>query len=229
MNSYIEKMGVDITALKFCEVLSMEDWAFDMVPRPCLGIVMLYPIKAASEAYADARAARIAAEGQVVSPNLRYIKQKIGNACGTIGILHALSNLWDKSHLKVQPGSYFAQFCEDTKDMNGDQIADYLDSEEGGDELEACHQEACAEGDTELPAEDEPVMTHFIAFSIQDGCLYELDGRNDGPINHGACESDQLLEKATGVVKAYMDRDPGELRFTVVALTKPMPDEDADE
>lgn len=214
-------MGVDTSALQFCEVLSMEDWAFDMVPRPCMGVVMLYPIKPASEQYANARTAKIEAEGQEVSSNVRYIKQKIGNACGTIGILHALSNLWDKSHLKVANGSYLEKYLADTKDMSGEEIAEYLDSAEGGDELEECHQEACAQGATELPAENEIVTTHFIAFSIQDGHLYELDGRNNAPINHGPCADDKLLEGATDVVKAYMERDPGELRFTVVALTKP--------
>jgi len=34
MNAYIQKMGVDVSKIQFCEVLSMEDWALDMVPKP---------------------------------------------------------------------------------------------------------------------------------------------------------------------------------------------------
>ena len=32
MNAYIQKMGVDVSKIQFCEVLSLEDWALDMVP-----------------------------------------------------------------------------------------------------------------------------------------------------------------------------------------------------
>ena len=69
---------------------------------------MVFPIKESSEAHRAAEAARIAAEGQVVSPNLRYIKQTIGNACGTIGILHALSNVsgGNAGLLQCEAGSY---------------------------------------------------------------------------------------------------------------------------
>ena len=38
MNSYIQKMGVDTSKLQFCEVLSLDDWALDMVPRPVTAV-----------------------------------------------------------------------------------------------------------------------------------------------------------------------------------------------
>lgn len=37
-------------------------------------------------------AAEIEANGQQVSPSLYYMKQTIGNACGTIALLHAVAN-----------------------------------------------------------------------------------------------------------------------------------------
>lgn len=37
-------------------------------------------------------AAGIEAAGQDVSPSLYYMKQTIGNACGTIALLHAVAN-----------------------------------------------------------------------------------------------------------------------------------------
>ncbi len=45
MNVYIQKMGVDISRVQFVEVLSLEDWALDMVPKSCQAVLMLYPIK----------------------------------------------------------------------------------------------------------------------------------------------------------------------------------------
>lgn len=41
-------------------------------------------------------AKRIETDGQKVAEDLFYMKQYIGNACGTIGILHALGNNTDK-------------------------------------------------------------------------------------------------------------------------------------
>ena len=218
MNKYIQTMGVDTSTLQFCEVLSMEDWALEMVPKPCHGVIMLFPIKNASEEYRSAQSKRIAEEGQIVSPNVKWIKQTIGNACGTIGILHALSNLWSPDSLTSEPGSYISKFMADTKFMTGEEIAAYLDSEEGGDELEEVHQRACSEGQTEAPDENTSVDTHFVCFSMKDGHLYELDGRQDGPINHGECTPESLLGNAVEVIKGYMERDPGEVRFTIVAL-----------
>ena len=40
-----------------------------------------------------AEAERIAREGRPVDPSLYYMKQTIGNACGTIALLHAVANL----------------------------------------------------------------------------------------------------------------------------------------
>ncbi len=42
--------------------------------------------------YEEDERARIKAEGQTVSPNVYFMKQTVGNACGTIGLLHALGN-----------------------------------------------------------------------------------------------------------------------------------------
>ena len=35
-------------------------------------------------------------EGQVVSPNVFFMKQTVGNACGTVGLLHSIGNCLDK-------------------------------------------------------------------------------------------------------------------------------------
>jgi len=73
-------------------------------------------------------------------------------------------------------------------------------------------------GETEI---EEDVATHFVALLIRDGDLYELDGRKPFPINHGKCEKSELLPKACAVVKTFMDRDPEEIRFTILAIAPP--------
>jgi ubiquitin carboxyl-terminal hydrolase L3 len=48
--------------------------------------------------------------------------------------------------------------------------------------------------------------------------MYELDGRKDFPVNHGPCTQEELLGKAATKMKEYMQRDPEEMRFTMLAL-----------
>ena len=218
MNKYIEGMGVDTSKVQFNEVLSMEDWALDMVPQPVHGVVMLYPIKDVQEEFRKQQEKRIATEGQIISPNVKYIKQTIGNACGTIGILHALSNC-DTSVLGLPSGdSYIKKFLSSTSGMSPDEVAQYLNEDDG---LEATHEVAASEGQTAQVDINEPVNNHFVCFSHVDGHLYELDGRKNGPINHGKTAPSTLLADACAVVREYMARDPDEVRFTIVALSAP--------
>lgn len=60
---------------------------------------------------------------------------------------------------------------------------------------------------------------HFIAFVHKDGNLYELDGRKEFPINHGPSSDDTFLNDAAEACRKYMSRDPGNVNFTIVALT----------
>lgn len=49
---------------------------------------------------------------------------------------------------------------------------------------------------------------------------HSTDGRKAFPINHGPSSPATLLEDACRVVRAFMDRDPEEVKFTIVALTR---------
>ena len=62
------------------------------VPQPAKAVLMLFPINEATEKARIDEEARLAASGQQVSPKVWFTKQTIGNACGTIGLLHATMN-----------------------------------------------------------------------------------------------------------------------------------------
>ncbi len=89
-------MGFDISVFQFADVLSVEDWALDMVPKPVAAVLMLYPIKEASRTFDQEERLRIEKDGQIVSNKLFYMKQTVRNACGTIGLLHAMANSLSK-------------------------------------------------------------------------------------------------------------------------------------
>lgn len=44
INPYIQKMGLNTNEFCFQEMLSTEEWALDMIPKPVLGILFLYEI-----------------------------------------------------------------------------------------------------------------------------------------------------------------------------------------
>jgi ubiquitin carboxyl-terminal hydrolase L3 len=224
MNAYARKLGLPDT-YEYVDLLSTEDWGLAMVPRPVHAVLMLFPIKEASEKHRAEEAARIAKEGQVVHPQTYFCAQTIDNACGTIGILHSVANACSATGgpIPLAPTSWFSTFLSSTMGATPSARAAALEADDAVDDA---HAEAVEGGQS---AQVDDTYLHFACFMEKGGCLYELDGRKASPINHGPCTPDELLEKAAGVVKGFMARDPGELRFTMVALvTKPEEEDEED-
>lgn len=142
------------------------------------------------------------------------MKQFANNACGTVGILHSIMNLMDTHSDLVKKDSFLYNFYNETKSKNSDERGDHLVKSKS---LEEAHKEAVHKGETDV---EEDVTTHFICFVEKDGSLYELDGRKDFPINHGKCEKENLIKEACVQIKKFMDRDPEELRFTILVLAR---------
>ena len=216
MTSYVEKWGFPTDKYEFVDVLSTEEWALAMVPTPVQAVVMLYPIKDSSERLRKEQATRIAEEGQTLSSNVYYMKQYVGNACGTIGLLHAIGNSTVKSDIKSD--SFLTRFFSKTRDKSPEEIASILEDDA---EVEATHGSAAQQGQSSLQDIDEPINTHFVCFSHVDGGLYELDGRKDSAIYHGpSCQDTLLRDACTVISKEFMEKDPEEVRFTIIALAK---------
>lgn len=78
------------------------------------------------------------------------------------------------------------------------------------------HQLLAQEGQTAQPTE--PVFHHFIALVNVDGKLLELDGRKSFPIQHGETSAESFVEDAAAVCKAFIARDPNDVRFNVLAI-----------
>lgn len=140
------------------------------------------------------------------------MKQYASNACGTVAAFHAITNLSKCYPDLIQKESYFEKFIENTKDLSPEERGHYFKKDKS---LEKAHKKAVKEGQSQVTNR---VSTHFISFVEVDGSLYELDGRENCPINHGKCKSSELLSKSCEVIQKFMERDPGELRFTIMAL-----------
>mmetsp|Transcript_14687 Transcript_14687/g.46757 ORF Transcript_14687/g.46757 Transcript_14687/m.46757 type:complete len:145 (+) Transcript_14687:184-618(+) len=142
------------------------------------------------------------------------MKQTIGNACGTIGMIHSVGT--NAAVLPLADGSFLQRFVRDTEGMTFAERGKFLEEH---DDLEKAHDAAAREGDTAAPGADDDVDLHFVCFSCVDGCLYELDGRKPGPVNHGASSGATLLEDAVRVVQQFVSRSDS-LNFNVIALAK---------
>jgi len=159
---------------------------------------------------------RLSKAGQEVSPDLWYTRQTVGNACGTIGLLHAISN--NTAVVPIADGSFLQRFLKECSSLNPEERAKFLeDPPPGAPDIEEAHQEAASAGDTAPPDDLENINLHFVAFVHKDGALYELDGRKKRPINHGPTSSETLLQDACKVAGEFMKRSES-INFNLVAL-----------
>lgn len=144
-------------------------------------------------------------------------KQTVGNACGTVGILHSVANASSLTggSVELPADGWFSQFLARTAEMDADARAVALEDDQ---DIEEAHEDTAQQGQSQVVAQ---VETHFVAFVHRNGGLFEMDGRKEFPIYHGSTSAETLLADACAVIKAeFMDKDPGELRFTITALAQ---------
>eukprot|EP00523_Entomoneis_sp_CCMP467_P016660 CAMPEP_0168776266 /NCGR_PEP_ID=MMETSP0725-20121227/5948_1 /TAXON_ID=265536 /ORGANISM="Amphiprora sp., Strain CCMP467" /LENGTH=237 /DNA_ID=CAMNT_0008825939 /DNA_START=29 /DNA_END=742 /DNA_ORIENTATION=+ len=212
MNDYCAKLGFNTDLYEWCDVFSTEDWALQMIPQPVAAVVMLYPLTPAQRSHEK--------DDQVAADKVDsvwFIRQRIGNACGTIGLLHALYNSPEALRFFPQ-GSWLQEFYESCPPpVDPTQKAQQL---EANNAIAKLHDAATSSesNQTNRGSLQDKVLTHFVALVNVDGVMYECDGRKDGPVAHGATTPLTLLQDSCKVVKKFMDRDPGEVRFTILAL-----------
>lgn len=208
LNKYIHALGVPDRVL-FHEVYGVDEGLLAMVPQPVLAVLMLFPISDASEKHRHDEEKKVGST-QTTSKDVFYVKQEIGNACGTIGLIHAILNNADRFDL--DPEKFFAKFLAETKGLGMPQRVQALNA---NTDIEVEHQALASEARSDVQHASNANL-HFNAFIECDGDLYELDGRKERPINHGPCSN--LLHDAGKVAKQFMARDPDEIRFNLVAL-----------
>jgi len=197
------------------DVYGLDTELLMMVPRPVFSLLLLFPITDKYEKFRLEEEEKIKKDGQAVGEDVYFTKQTVGNACGTVGIIHAIANNADTFTFKE--GSVVKDFIDSTKSLSPEEKAKALEKHEG---IAKCHSTSAQEGQTEAPPIDEKVNLHFLAFVEKNGVLYEMDGRKPFPINHGKTSEEGFLEDCAIVCKKFMNRDPDLLQFNMVALAR---------
>ena len=208
-NQFITKMGV-ASDWQFTDVWGLDPDLLMMVPQPVAALLLLYPISPKTEKLGNDKL--ILCDEAEVDSNVFFMKQTVGNACGTVAIIHSLLNNVDR----IDIGEELKTFRQGCAGKSADERAKMLET---NSQIAGKHAEAASCGQTVAPGAEERVNLHFVALVSVGGSLFELDGRKERPVNWGECGTDELLSKGAQVCKKYMACDPDEVRFTVVALS----------
>ncbi|XP_059645708.1 ubiquitin carboxyl-terminal hydrolase 3 [Cornus florida] len=208
MNQYLWGLGLPENEAECYDVYGLDEELLEMVPKPVLAVLFLYPITPQSEEE------RIQQDGirKEISSKVYFMRQTVGNACGTVGLLHGVGNI--SSEIKLHEGSFLDRFFKSTASMDPMERAVFLERDR---EMEVAHSVAATAGDTEA---SDNVDTHFICFACVDGELFELDGRRSGPLSHGATSPSSFLQDAAKVIKGMIQKNPDSINFNVIAISK---------
>ena len=214
LNQFLWSLGIH-PKYQFSDVFGLDPDLLCMVPQPCLALILLFPITDNYMNYCNTEAEKIEKDGQKLSGDLFFMKQTIGNACGTMGVIHAVANM--KKRLEFISDSIFEKFYQEVKDLSPEEKGKKLETNTDISEL---HEQFAREGQSATVQAEQNVDLHFVALAQVDGNVYEFDGRKPFPVNHGTSSPDTFLSDAAKVCQKFMARDKTELRFTIVALSE---------
>ena len=192
----------------FSDCLGLDDELLAFVPQPCLALILIFPWS--KEAVA-ARDAAMAPRSVPVPDGLYYMEQRVGEACGTIAVIHAVLN--NVERLGLRSGALY-DFWQQTRG---------LDKAARGLALAKCtaieqlHAHQSQQGQT---AAVERTEYHFICFVHHNGKLYELDGSRPTrlPICHGDSSPETFLHDAARVVRDTFFAADGSVMFGITTL-----------
>lgn len=223
MNHLGKALGMK-DSLSFYDIYSLTDpdlLAF--IPRPAYALLVIIPLTPTwHEARETEDAGKGDYEGKGDDEPVIWFKQTIGNACGSIGLVHSLLN--SGASTQITSDSTLDQIRKDALPKAMMERAGVL---EDSDTFEKAHAEAAQLGDTRAPGttEEYDEGQHFVSFvKARDGHLWELEGGRKGPLDRGALKDDEdvlspaALEKGLGRLMRIEAEKGGDLRFSAIAL-----------
>lgn len=160
--------------------------------------------------------------------SLFFAHQTIQNACATQALLSVLLNKTNSENSNGTPpieiGTALGEFREFAMALPADFRGEVLsNSELIRDVHNSFARSSPFVDETQRPpdAETEDAF-HFIAYTPINGKLYELDGLQPSPINHGECKDDSAFaQKVMEVIQRRILRyGESEIRFNLLAMCR---------
>lgn len=215
-NEWARPIGLPTSPLSFQDLFSLDEEFLQFIPQPVKAVLLLFPAR--GELQEARKAEETAGEGKFEGKDVWWIKQTIGNACGSIGLLHALLNLPSDGPYALTPDSHLVKFKQSSLPLGPVERAKLLDE---ADFFEAAHKAGAQTGQSAVP-EDLDIDTHFITFieaanDKGEKRVVELDGGREGPFDRGTC-TDLLKDVAKIVQEKYIARADGDISFNMIVL-----------
>ncbi|KAN0095693.1 ubiquitin carboxyl-terminal hydrolase [Hyaloscypha variabilis] len=225
-NALSAKLGLS-PDLEWHDVYSLtEPSLLSLIPRPVLALLVIMPFTPAwnADRLAEDKDKPLIYPGKGPQEPVLWFQQTIGEACGSIGLIHCLLNGPSKFHLVS--GSWLARIKDEAVDLGMEERSKLLyDSQE----LEVAHQSVAEMGDSRMPSVEGEGHEgqHFVAFVKEGGKLWELEGNRRGPLDRGSLGEDEdvlcprAIELGIGrVIELEKASGGGDLRFSCIALAK---------
>ncbi|KAL9022386.1 MAG: hypothetical protein Q9185_000427 [Variospora sp. 1 TL-2023] len=147
-----------------------------------------------------------------------FAAQTIQNACGTQALLSVLLNKVDA----IDVGPRLQEFRDFTSAFPADLRGEALSNSELIRDAHNSFARASPFADEgQLLATEDDDVYHFIAYTVMNGKLYELDGLQPAPIAHDSCTPDEFPDKVIPVLERRIERYPAqEIRFNLLAMVR---------
>lgn len=219
LNKYLKNLGVKNEDYEFVEIIGFEDDLLALVPQPVSAVLLIFPITDEHEEHRQKQLAEAAHNAPDYSQAIYFLKQTVGNACGSIAVIHSIANNLEKFQLDSHKP--LAHFMETTKLMTPEQRAEHL---KHAMDMATANDTIAEEGESRVIDREEHVNLHFVCFVSVNNELYELDGRQPHPIKYQvqvqAGQSLDLLRSSKDIILKLIDTASGDIRFSMMALTK---------
>jgi ubiquitin carboxyl-terminal hydrolase L3 len=219
LNKFIKNLGVKNDDYEFVEIIGLDEELLAFVPQPVSAVLLIFPITDQHEEQRRKEYEEALHIPPDYSQAIYFLKQSVGNACGSIAVIHSIANNLEKFQLDAHKP--LAQFLETTKLMTPEQRAEHL---KHAMDMATANDTMAEEGESRVIDRDEHVNLHFVCFVNVNNELYELDGRHPHPIKHSVQlqpgETLDLLRSTKDVILKLIENTGGDIRFSLIALTK---------
>lgn len=222
MNELAAKLGLS-SELQFYDVYSLDEEQLAHIPRPALALLVIIPLTPAWDRSRKAEDAdKEPYTGSGPNEPVIWFKQTIGNACGSIGLLHSVIN---------GPAVDFIKRDSDLAAIRSLAIPLYMTKRAemlyNSEPFELAHKSVEQIGDSYAHPPSERDGGHFVSFVKSGGKLWELEGSRKGPLERGSLADDEdvLSPRALDmgikrIINLNADGEGESLGFSCIALAR---------
>lgn len=212
----------------FCEIFGFEPDLLAMIPKPCVGVLLLFDCNCKPLLEINKKAMKKAnkskEKSQAAWKDLFFVNQLVGRSCGGLGVLHLMANALpaiglDKDAASTVPSFVHAHSQASPKERGVAYVA--LAKSEKLNYMAASSAQHVDFTVPTLDSHDKSAHPHFIAFLPHKGGLWELDPSMAMPFFHGECNEDNFLEKTVRVIQEkFIASNPNSTCLCMMALVK---------